>query len=338
MLVLVMAAQLLFDVTTQQDQAGLDRRLAEPQLTDIGDGRELNVFCIGEGAPTVLFEQGGEGNIANWKFVQPAISALTRACFYDRAGFGYSDPPQEPVTALSVTDDLRSLLEAEHIEGPLIIVGHSIGGFYATVYASRFPEDVAGLVLVDPGFSGQQQWQTPSDLESGVPEMVRGEDSLLTCARAARSGELTQENLRDRGCFPVANDLPAGEAAYLLHAVTGPAWYEAEYSQSVNYFSRNEELSLSQAQADAVRRSFGEMPLEVLSAGTLPTRSRVSADRNRIAGEHWQNGHRQLAHRSSQGHWQIVDGAGHFIQLSRPDTVIEAIKRVIVETRAAPRQ
>lgn len=331
MLVLAMAAQLLFDTATRQDQTGLDSRLGEPHLTEVGEGRKLNAFCIGEGSPTVLFEQGGEGNIANWKLIQPAISALTRTCFYDRAGFGYSDPPQEPVTALNVTDDLRSLLMAEHIEGPLIIVGHSIGGFYATVYASRFPEDVAGLVLVDPGFSGQQQWRTPGDLESGVPQMVRGEDNLLTCARAARSGELTRENLRDRGCFPVADDLPAGETAYLLQAVTGPAWYEAEYSQSVNFFSRNGELSLSQAQGDAVRRSFGDIPLEVLSAETPPHDLRRSADR---AGEHWQNGHRQLAERSSRGRWGIVDGSGHFIQLSQPDAVIEAIKRVIVETRA----
>lgn len=334
MLVFAMAAQLLFDTAAQQDQAGLDSRLGESQLTDVGEGRELNVFCIGEGVPTVLFEQGGEGNIANWKLVQPAISALTRTCFYDRAGFGYSDAPQEPVTALNVTDDLRSLLRAEHIEGPLVIVGHSIGGFYATVYASRFPEDVAGLVLVDPGFSGQQQWQTPSDIETGVPEMVRGEDNLLACARIARSGELTRENLREHRCFPVADDLLAGEAAYLLHAVTGPAWYEAEYSQSVNFFSRNEELSLSQAQGNAVRRSFGDMPLEVLSAETPPSHSGRRADRNRIAGEHWQNGHRQLAARSSQGRWRIVNGAGHFIQLSQPDAVIEAVRRVVVETRA----
>lgn len=333
MLVLAVAAQLLFGVAPQVDHTDLDNSLAEPRLTDVGEGRELNVFCIGDGTPTVLFEQGGEGNIANWKLVQPAISALTRTCFYDRAGFGYSDPPQEPVTALNVTNDLKSLLGAERIEGPLIIVGHSIGGFYATVYASRFPEDVAGLVLVDPGFSGQQQWQTPSDLEIAAPDMMRGEENLLACARMARSGALTRANSQDHGCFPVADDLPPGEAAYLLHAVMGPAWYEAEYSQSVNYFSRNGQLSLSQAQGAAVRRSFGDMPLEVLSAETPPFSSR-SVDRKQIAGEHWQNGHRQLAERSTRGHWGIVHGAGHFIQLSRPDAVIEAIKKVVAEARA----
>lgn len=330
MLVLAIAAQLLFDA--RQEPASLNSSLAERHLTDIGEGRRLNIFCIGEGAPTVLFEQGGEGNIANWKLVQPAISALTRTCFYDRAGFGYSDPSQKPVTALNVTDDLRSLLRAEDIQGPLIIVGHSIGGFYATVYASRFPADVAGLVLVDPGFSGQQQWQAPADLETDVPNMVRGEDNLLACARAARSGELTRENLQDRGCFPVPDGLPAGEGAYLLQAVTRPAWYEAEYSQSVNFFSRDEALSLSQEQGEAVRRSFGDMPMEVLSAETPPFSSR-NPDRRQVAGEHWQNGHRELAERSSQGRWRIVGGAGHFVQLSRPDAVIDAVTRVILATR-----
>ncbi|MFP5296925.1 MAG: alpha/beta fold hydrolase, partial [Alphaproteobacteria bacterium] len=99
----------------QSSDPSLDGRLAEPHLVEIEDGRRLNFFCIGEGAPVVLFEQGGEGNIANWKAVQPAISALTRTCFYDRAGFGYSDPPAEAVTALSVTDDLRALLKAEQV-------------------------------------------------------------------------------------------------------------------------------------------------------------------------------------------------------------------------------
>jgi pimeloyl-ACP methyl ester carboxylesterase len=282
----------------------LDDRLAEPQLTDIGAGRRLNAFCIGTGSPTVIFEQGGEGNIGNWKAIQPAISSTTRTCFYDRAGFGYSDPPRLDVTAVNVTDDLRALLQAEGIFGPVVLVGHSIGGFYATVYADRFPENVVGLVLIDPGFSGQEQWRTALDYEAEFPNISRGEDNLLKCASLARAGQLSRQTLSPQGCFPVPDHLPPGETRYLLHAVTGPHWYEAEHSQSVNFFSRNRDLSVSHAQEAALRQSFGEMPIEVLSAATPPSSSWQTAERTRTAALHWQDGHRQLAtiRRGKLGH------------------------------------
>ena len=322
-------------VASQQQYPTLDAALSEPQLTDIGAGRRLNAFCIGNGSPTVLFEQGGEGNIGNWKAVQPAISSLTRTCFYDRAGFGYSDPPHQAVTAVNVTDDLRALVRAKGIEGPIVIVGHSVGGFYATVYAARFPDDVAGLVLVDPGFSGQEDWKTAHDHEVEFPHIDRGEDNLLRCADLARAGRLTRETLRAEGCFPVPDDLPPGEAEYVLHAVTGPHWYEAEHSQSVNFFSRNTDLSVSHAQEATLRRSFGAMPVEVLSAERPPASSWQTADRTAAAGLHWHDGHRQLAERSNEGNWTIVADAGHFIQLDQPQTVIAAIERVVQKVREA---
>lgn len=325
-------------VALQSSDPALDGRLVEPHLVEIEDGRRLNFFCIGEGAPVVLFEQGGEGNIANWKAVQPAISALTRTCFYDRAGFGYSDPPAEAVTALSVTNDLRALLEAEQVDGPVVMVGHSIGGFYATVYASRFPEQIAGLVLVDTGFVGQERWRSAEDRTVELPHIERGEQGLLDCARVARAGDLTRQNLRAHGCFPVGEDLPPGEARYLLHAVTGPAWYEAEYSQSVNFFSRDDRLSVSQQQAaelDGLRR---DLPLVALSAADPPSSSWQAAERKLRSSRHWQDGHRQLAESSTRGRWTIVEGAGHFIQLDQPRAVVAAIEEVIAEVRADPEQ
>lgn len=335
MLILVLLTQLAAAGAVQPQDRGLDTRLSAPNFVEVGAGRRLNVFCIGEGSPTVVFEQGGEGNIANWKAVQPAISVVTRTCFYDRASFGYSDPADKAVTALNVTDDLRALLRAQNIDGPVILVGHSIGGFYATVYAGRFPEDVAGLVLVDPGFSGQELWRTPEDRRLDLPQIQRGEQGLLNCAGLARAGALSQETLRNKGCFPVSDQLPPGETRYLLYAVTRPNWYEAEYSQSLNFFSRDEDLSVSQGQEVAVRRPFGDLPLEVLSAATPPASSWRDAERSRVAGQHWQDGHRRLAERSTRGRWVIVQHAGHFIQLDQPQVVISAIERVIAQVRAA---
>ncbi|SFS36706.1 alpha/beta fold hydrolase [Brevundimonas viscosa] len=325
---------LLLSSAVQSPPASLDRRLQEPSLVDIDEGRKLNVFCLGEGSPVVLFEQGGEGNIANWKWVEPEISALTRTCFYDRAGFGYSDPPASPVTALSVTDDLHALLAAAEIKGPVVLVGHSIGGFYATVHASRFPDEVAGLVLVDPGFAGQELWRTAEDVRTDLPNIERGEQSLLDCARLGRAGELTHENLQTHRCFPVADDLPPGETRYLLYAVTGPAWYEAEHSQSVNFFSRDEDLSISQRQAEDLGRLREDLPLVVLSAGTPPSSGWRNPERTRAHAEHWHDGHRRLAERSANGRWAVVEDAGHFVQRDRPDAVSAAITDVVLRVRS----
>lgn len=319
-----------------QDRSGLlDGLLREPHLTTIGVSRRLNAFCVGTGSPTVIFEQGGEGNIANWKDVQPAISSMTRTCFYDRAGFGYSDPPRLDVTAINVTDDLRALLTAKRVEGPVVLVGHSIGGFYATVYADRFPEDVAGLVLVDPGFSGQEAWRTIDDQKAEFPNIRRGEQGLLECARLARSGKLDRRTLKFYNCFPLPDELPSGEARYLLHSLTGPHWYEAEYSQSVNFFFRDLDLSVSQAQEAEVRRSFGAMPVEVLTAAHPPSSSWQTIERAQAAHGHWQAGHRQLAARSTRGRWMVVDESGHFIQKDKPQAVISAVTRVVQQARAA---
>lgn len=314
----------------------LDDRLGTPHLVEVEHGRRLNFFCIGEGSPVVLFEQGGEGNIANWKAVQPEITALTRTCFYDRAGFGYSDAPTEAVTALNATDDLHALMRAARVEGPVVLVGHSVGGFYATAYASRFPDEVAGLVLVDSGFAGQEQWRTDEDRTIELPNIQRGERGLLECASLARAGELTRQNLGEHGCYPVADDLPPGETRYLLHAVTSPAWYEAEHSQSVNFFSRNERLSVSQQQAAELNRLRDDLPLVALSAAVPPSSSWRAADRSRVHGQYWQDGHRQLADQSTSGRWTIVAGAGHFIQLDQPDAVVAAITDVVRQVRVSP--
>lgn len=315
----------------------IDQALLRPHLVSVAPGRRLSINCVGQGAPTVVFEQGGEGMIFNWAKVQPAISRLTRTCFYDRGGFGWSAAPRYPVTAITVTDDLRGLLRAAGVKGKVVLVGHSIGGFYATMYADRFPEQIAGLVLVDPGFSGQQSGLTGERWDHDQSNIRRGEGELLRCADLARSHQLTSTNLGDSRCnkLPKSAVTPA-EQAYALHAITGPDWYEAEHSQSVNYFSADHDLSVSHRQEQLAERSFGDMPLVVLSS-SLPNRESWRTDAENAAfGARWQAGHAALAARSTRGHLTVVSGAGHFIQKDQPEAVIAAIEEVVANVRRPP--
>jgi pimeloyl-ACP methyl ester carboxylesterase len=116
---------------------------------DIGD-RALFISCTGTGSPTVVLEAGGGNAAETWVSVQPEVARFTRVCTYDRAGLGQSDPSPSGVrTVQDSVDDLHALLAAADISGPIVLAGHSLGGLMVRLYASQYPEDVAGVVLVD---------------------------------------------------------------------------------------------------------------------------------------------------------------------------------------------
>jgi len=131
--------------------AGCSTPSGDPGLVDVGGGRLLYLTCQGEGTPTVVLEAGGMGNSDSWSPVQPAIGEFTRVCAYDRAGEGHSSflPAHESFEAM--VRDLHALLEAAGIEGPYVVVGHSFGGRVIPHFADLYPNDVVGMVLLDPG-------------------------------------------------------------------------------------------------------------------------------------------------------------------------------------------
>jgi pimeloyl-ACP methyl ester carboxylesterase len=120
------------------------------QLVDIGGGRKMNIYCVGHGSPTVIFDAGLGDQIRAWAAVGPEISKRTRACAYDRAGLGFSDPSNRAGSAENSVDDLHKLLSATSIAPPYILVGHSLGGMYVRLFADHYRSEVVGMVLVDP--------------------------------------------------------------------------------------------------------------------------------------------------------------------------------------------
>jgi len=137
----------------------------EYTLVDVG-GYRLAIYCIGEGSPTVVLETGLGAPSEYWAPVQQEIAGLTRVCRFDRAGRGKSDPaPNPPRTCADMVADLRALLHNAGIPAPYVLVGNSLGGMNARLYAYRHPEEVAGLVLVD----GSHQDQFTRSVEA-LPE------------------------------------------------------------------------------------------------------------------------------------------------------------------------
>ncbi len=135
------------------------------QLVDIG-GRRLHLHCTGAGGPTVVVENGSSSFSIDWALVQSRVTAFTRICTYDRAGFAWSDRGPEENTVEETMDDLHLLLSSASVAAPYVLVGQSIGGMYVRAYQRRYPADVVGLVLVDA---------TPEeDLEYMEREVHRG--------------------------------------------------------------------------------------------------------------------------------------------------------------------
>jgi pimeloyl-ACP methyl ester carboxylesterase len=129
---------------------------ATAPLIDVG-GRGLYQTTVGSGGPTVVFDAGLGDSAATWSGVVPAIASFTQVVSYDRANTiaSASDPTPLPRTAADTVTDLHTLLEAAAVPGPYVLVGHSVGGLFTRLYAARYPDEVAGLVLIDASHEDQ---------------------------------------------------------------------------------------------------------------------------------------------------------------------------------------
>jgi pimeloyl-ACP methyl ester carboxylesterase len=118
------------------------------QLVDVG-GYRLHLRCTGAGSPTVVLLPGAGEFSPTWGWIAPAVARDARVCVHDRAGRGWSEAAPGPQDGVALAADLRTLLERAHVAGPYVLVGHSFGGLYALTFAARYPEQVAGVVLLD---------------------------------------------------------------------------------------------------------------------------------------------------------------------------------------------
>ena len=138
------------------------------ELVDVGPYR-LHLECTGTGGPTVIVEPGGGASAATLGWIAPEVARHTRVCVYDRAGKGWSDAVQTAPDGAQIATDLHTLLERAGVDGPYVLAGHSFGGLYAMRYAAEYPDEVAGLVLID----------STAPNSNPVPPAAEGSDRFL---------------------------------------------------------------------------------------------------------------------------------------------------------------
>lgn len=308
------------------ERAGARRDLARlPQVgrsVDIG-GRSLNIFCSGEGAPAVIFDSGSGESGISWSHIQPQIATLTRACWFDRAGYGWSDPGPFPRTSAAMSADLHELLHRAAIPPPYILVGHSLGGLNARVYTGLYPSDVAGAVLVDAAHEDEPRRAPRSMLGWTAPRWLWR--PIWVAARTARAVGLIR--LLQRRV-----DLPADPRLRTREQIVAALRAQPKTAATLA------DASTPETYAEAERAGgFGDRPLIVLTRGRVPVLPPDATEEDRQFAEYeriWMHEIQpKLARLSSRGRQIIVPQSGHGIPDEAPHAIVSAVQEVLTQVR-----
>ncbi len=268
------------------------------QLVDLGSFR-LHLYCIGAGKPTVLLDAGAFDSLEQWALVQPRVAKFTQVCSYDRPGVGYSDPSPDPQTSRNIAEELHQALVRAGIAAPYLPVGHSIAGLYARVFASRFRDQVVGLVLEDSVH--------PNELKQ-FPTHFPNHPVLFTALRLTA---------------------PFG-AARLFHIGCRQTGAHPDCSKFVvNLMRQMSVLKTSYAEAGEVT-SLGTLPVVVITHDPHVGLSKIRNEREEQAWSQWQE---DLARLSSRSTLVMVSGVGHEIQTEKPEVVVNEIERLVMQWR-----
>ncbi len=265
------------------------------QMISIGSHR-LQIHLEGKGAPVVVIDAGITDQLDKLRPLQERIARVTHVITYNRAGYGQSEPGPLPRHSGREAQELKTLLEKASVPGTYVLVGHSLGALNIQVFASKYPDDVAGIVLLDPPplsfILGQEYRELGMMAEQMTAEWQAIADS------AAKSTDV-QEKARSAFFSMIASEHREmfGESARLASAVS----------------------------------TFGDMPLVVMAAGKPnPAFGEVAEEYQR----YWIEQSRALADKSTNGKFVLAEGASHYLYLDVPELVAESILSVIYEVRA----
>ena len=296
------------------------------QSIDIG-GRSLNIFCSGSGTPAVIFDSGAGSGGYIWSDIQHEVAKLTRACWFDRAGLGWSDDGPYPRSGTNMSRDLHTLLQNSGVSPPYVLVGHSLGGLNVRVYNGMYPRDVAGAVLVDAAHEDEPRRAPKFMLGHSAPKLLW--HPIWSAAHAARFVGLLRltgprislpddPKQRTREQIVQALRFQPKTIATLADPTTPVRYAEAERAGG-----------------------FGDRPLIVLTRGKIDTPPNPSEmDREYAAySQVWMHEIQpKLARLSSKGKQIIVEKSGHDIPDEAPEMIIAAVREILDDIKGGQTQ
>jgi pimeloyl-ACP methyl ester carboxylesterase len=295
------------------------RNPAPGKLYDV-DGYTMHITCTGSGSPTLILESGGQNNSTIWNGIQPALSKTTRVCSYDRAGFGWSDTRPGPRDADHIASELHGLLLRAGITGPIVLMGHSVGGVFIRDYAIHYPAEVAGLIFLDsstpfqdwnPTFirgggkpnTGPPAWAWNVALIAGVPRvlgMCKGHPGPDAALDKLRSEEICR--LRTAAFSEVMEN------------------FDPSSGQAVTF------------------KSFGNLPILIFSRDLAKPQPRKPTQVEIESRGVWNQMQEDLKTLSIRSRRIIAKNSSHYVMLDRSDLIEKEVPAFIEQVRSSAPQ
>ncbi len=279
------------------------------------NGHKMRIDCTGSGSPTIALDAGLGNDGLIWGGVQPVLAKTTRVCSYDRAGFGWSDALPPPRDADHIAAELHGLLSAAGIGGPIVLMGHSISGIYIRDYATRYPEDVAGLIFVD----GSTPLQNRNSAFRGTEE---------------KGAAAWARMLQMRALFDVGIPRVFGQCSQKFPGFdASAAKLQAEDLCHVQWGSiAAEEDSFDRSGEETIHTGpYGALPILIFSQDT----GKAAAEGEPVAmGKAWDQMQEDLKKLSTRSRRIIAKGSTHYIQMDRADLIEREVPLFIEQVRS----
>lgn len=286
------------------------------QMVDIG-GYRLHMHVEGEGTPTVILDSGAGGIGLSWELVRPAIAKVTRVVTYDRAGLGWSDPSPKPRKADVMAEELHTMLKNANIAGPYILVGHSLGGPVARLFAAKYPDEVAGLVMVDSAH--EQQMKHFPEAMVKMAESMKGMMGVMKLM-----GKLGIFALKPNLVQIGDNGALSKELVAQMQGVMASSEWHAEA-----LIAESESVYAAETQPVS---TLGDLPLTVISHGQLDANAVPPSLGQQVRDDYeaaWQKLQVEITSLSTRGRRIVAERSGHNVIFDQPGIIIESVLEMV---------
>jgi pimeloyl-ACP methyl ester carboxylesterase len=269
------------------------------------NGRNIHYVSMGHNAPTIILDVGLGADLNWWNLVQSEVSKVARVVSFDRPGYGWSDSGISPRTSKQIVPELHELLQAAKLKSPYILVGHSFGGANMRLYANTYPEEVAGLILVDACHEDQN-----------FEEDLSNKNILARCKNYLLNSTLSHYVGISR--WFMAESFEPFFSSLMSRQLRDEIIAKASGVKSLRARD-NEMLNLRESllQLKCSKNALSDKPLIVITA------EETNKD------PEWQKYQKQLVSLSKRGRQIIAENSSHMINVDKPEVIVEAIKEII---------
>lgn len=306
LVIVALAGGFVYELISEGQDA---RRFPAPGQLYSVNGRQLHLWCLGSGSPTVILEASGASSSIQWWPIQEELAEFSHVCSYDRAGFGWSDPSPSELSFEDNARYLKALLSAAEVPGPYILVGHSKGGLYVRTYAQLYPQDVAGMLLLDAteeeALFGQFEVVERSVAEAGTQGLQARFGNLRLILRFA-SGSLP---------FPF---IPEEIRPAFFSELARSDYWKAAARDGDSYHLTPAEMRVAGGFG-----GLGDIPLIVITHGIPFTGGMATLEEGFLESQE------RLASLSTNSELLVAEKSGHAIMWDEPDLVVDSVRRLV---------